>query len=49
MELTFVLSDTYATMGSLKGSIPSQVIIYSLFSIFDLCMALWSLACCSEF
>jgi len=36
-------------MGSLKASIPSQVIMYSLFSIFDLCMVLWSLACSIEF
>jgi hypothetical protein len=46
MWLTFVLQDTYAAMGILKGLIPSQVIVYCLFSIFDL---LWSLVCCIEF
>jgi len=30
-------------MGSLKGLIPSQVIVYYLFLIFDLGMAFWSL------
>jgi hypothetical protein len=38
-----VLQDTYVTMCSLKGSISSQVIIYCLFFIFDLGMALSSL------
>jgi hypothetical protein len=46
MYLTLVLQNTCAAMGIFKGLIPSQVIVYCLFSILDL---LWSLVCCIEF